>query len=159
MDFLYVAPTRIIKHSIIRFCYNRHGPCMTLNKVALILFDHPANRGVMDHSYRMGIGDANWPYKISSFIYPMSACHLPIAIEIVLSGPNNAWFFLFPTRQNGCYSSPYWPIPNHYFTFAFNKSCVSYLYAADIGNGIPATCFSFKRQSKITGSDTVIVCI
>ena len=133
---------------------------MTLNKVTLILFNHPANRGVMDHSYRMGIGDANWPYKISSFIYPVSACHLPIAIEIVLSGPNNTWFFLFPTRQNGCYSSPYWPFPNHHFTFTFtfNKSCVSNLYAADIGNGIPATCFSFKRQSKITGPDTIIVC-
>ena len=51
MFFLYVATTCIIKHSIICFCNYRQGPSMTLNKVTLILFNHPANRGVMDHSY------------------------------------------------------------------------------------------------------------
>ena len=55
----------------------------------------------MHHADRVSVCDADWSKEIARLVDPMRACHLAIAVEIKVPGPDGTRVAAFSTWQDG----------------------------------------------------------
>lgn len=136
MRFDHMTTTNIRGRAAIGFGLHWHSPSVPPPEMAVIGADHPAHCGVMHHTHRMRIRDADRPKEITRFVDPVGSRHFAIAIKIEMLDPHGAWVFSPAARQDRGDADPDWAFAQLQRSFAFDRRGKSDLDARNIGNGI-----------------------